>query len=251
MIQLKSAEQIEGIRKSSRILVETFRHIKKFIHAEITTKEIDKEVEKFIHSRDAIPSFKGFNGFPASTCISVNEQVVHGIPDARKLKNGEIVGVDIGVNLNGFFSDAAYTFVIGEVSDEIKKLLKVTREALYKGIEKAKAGKRLSDISNAIQEHAEANNFSVVRELVGHGVGLNVWELPQVPNYGLPGKGLKLQNGMVLALEPMINLGDYEVETEEDGWTVVTKDRKMSAHFEHTIAITDHKTEIITEGIEE
>jgi len=251
MIQLKSAEQIEGIRKSSRILVETFRHIKKFIHAEITTKEIDKEVEKFIHSRDAIPSFKGFNGFPASTCISVNEQVVHGIPDARKLKNGEIVGVDIGVNLNGFFSDAAYTFVIGEVSDEIKKLLKVTREALYKGIEKAKAGKRLSDISNAIQEHAEANNFSVVRELVGHGVGLNVWELPQVPNYGLPGKGPKLQNGMVLALEPMINLGDYEVETEEDGWTVVTKDRKMSAHFEHTIAITDHKTEIITEGIEE
>jgi len=251
MIQLKTAEQIDGIKKSSRILVETFHHIKKFVVAGVKTRDIDKEVEKFIHSKGAIPSFKGFNDFPASTCISINEQVVHGIPDSRKLEAGQIVGIDIGVNYNNFFSDAAYTFSIGKVSDEVHQLLRVTQESLYKGIEKAIVGKRLSNISNAIQKHAESFNYSVVRELVGHGVGLDVWELPQVPNYGSPGRGPKLQAGMVLALEPMINLGDHDIETEDDGWTVVTKDRKMSAHFEHTIAITDHKTEILTEGIEE
>ncbi len=249
MIQLKSAEQIEGIRESSRILVETFQYIRRFIKAGVKTIEIDREVEKFIRSKGAIPSFKGFNGFPASTCISIDEQVVHGIPGERRLEEGQIVGIDIGVNYRGYFSDAAYTFAIGEV-DEVKlKLLRVTQEALYRGIEQAKAGKRLSDISHAIQQHAEAHQFSVVRDLVGHGVGLDVWEYPQVPNYGAPGRGLKLTPGLVLALEPMVNVGTYEVETEEDGWTVVTKDRKPSAHFEHTIAITDHGTEILTEGI--
>ena len=250
MIQLKTTEQINGIKESSRILVETFHHIKKFVVAGVKTKDIDKEVERFIHSKGATPSFKGFNDFPASTCISINEQVVHGIPGSRTLEAGQIVGVDIGVNYKNYFSDAAYTFTIGKVSDEVQQLLQVARESLYKGIEKAIVGKRLSNISNAIQKHAESYNYSVVRELVGHGVGLDVWELPQVPNYGSLGKGPKLQAGMVLALEPMINLGEHDVETEDDGWTVVTKDRKMSAHFEHTIAITNDKTEILTEGIE-
>ena len=251
MIRLKTAEQIEAIRESCKILVETFHHVKKFVHEGVKTKDIDKEIEKFIHSKGGTPSFKGFNDFPASACISINEQVVHGIPGTRKLENGQIVGVDIGVNYNGYFSDAAYTFAVGKVSDEVNQLLRVTRESLYKGIENATVGNRLSNISNAIQQHAESYNYSVVRELVGHGVGLDVWELPQVPNYGSPGKGPKLQNGMVLALEPMINLGVHDVETENDGWTVVTKDRKMSAHFEHTIVITDQKTEILTEGIGE
>lgn len=251
MIQLKTAEQIESIKKSCRILVETFQHVKPFVVAGVKTKDINKEVEKFIHSKGATPSFKGFNDFPAGACISINEQVVHGIPGSRKLEDGQIVGVDIGVNLNGYFSDAAYTFAVGNISDEVRNLLQVTREALYKGIEKAEAGKRLSNISHAIQKHAESYNYSVVRELVGHGVGLDVWELPQIPNYGLPGRGPKLQAGMVVALEPMINLGDYDVETEADGWTVVTRDRKMSAHFEHTIAIMENKTEVLTEGIGE
>ena len=250
MIQLKSQEQIAGIKESSRILVDTFRYIKKFIYAGIETKEINREADRYIRSKNAVPSFMGFNGYPASICVSINEQVVHGIPDSRKLENGQIVGIDIGVNYKGYFSDAAYTFIIGTVSDKIEKLLKVTLESLYKGIEKAKIGNRLFDISHAIQKHAESHGYSVVRELVGHGVGLNVWELPQVPNYGTPARGPKLQNGMVLALEPMVNLGGYEVETENDGWTVVTKDRSMSAHFEHTIAITDHVTEILTQGIE-
>ncbi len=251
MIQLKSAEQIEGIRESSRILVETFNYIKKFIRAGIKTKEIDREVDGFIRSKNAIPSFLDFNGYPASVCISINEQVVHGIPGSKILENGQIVGIDIGVNYNGFFSDAAYTYSIGTISQEIEQLLKVTRESLHKGIEKARAGNRLSDISHAIQKHVESFDYSVVRELVGHGVGLNVWELPQVPNYGTPARGPKLQSGMVLALEPMVNIGGSDVETEKDGWTVVTKDRSLSAHFEHTIVIMDNKTEILTEGIEE
>lgn len=251
MIQLKSAEQIEGIRKSSRILVETFTHIKKFICAGIKTKKIDQEVDGFIRSKNAIPSFLDFNGYPAAVCISINEQVVHGIPGSRILEDGQIVGIDIGVNYKGFFSDAAYTYSIGTVSQEIEQLLNVTRESLHKGIDKARNGNRLSDISHAIQKHAESFDYSVVRELVGHGVGLSVWELPQVPNYGTPAKGLKLQPGMVLALEPMVNIGGAAVETENDGWTVVTKDRSLSAHFEHTIVIMDNKTEILTQGIED
>jgi len=175
--------------------------------------------------------------------------VVHGIPGNRKLEEGQIVGIDIGVNYRGYYSDAAYTFAVGQIDDERRRLLRVTLEALYRGIEQAKAGRRLSDISHAIQRHAESNGFSVVRELVGHGVGYDVWEYPQVPNYGKPGRGPKLQPGMVLALEPMVNMGTYEVETEADGWTVVTKDGKPSAHFEHTIAITENGTEILTEGI--
>jgi methionyl aminopeptidase len=249
MIKLKSPDDIEKIRESSRILVATFEYIRPMIRPGVRTKEIDREVENFIRSKRAVPSFKGFRGYPASTCISINEQVVHGIPGNRKLEEGQIVGIDIGVNYRGYYSDAAYTFAVGQIDDERRRLLRVTLEALYRGIEQAKAGRRLSDISHAIQRHAESNGFSVVRELVGHGVGYDVWEYPQVPNYGKPGRGPKLQPGMVLALEPMVNMGTYEVETEADGWTVVTKDGKPSAHFEHTIAITENGTEILTEGI--
>ncbi len=251
MIQIKSKIQVDRIRESCRILVETFKVIGRNIKAGVKLIEIDKEIENFILSKKAVPSFKGFNGFPGSACISVNEEIVHGIPDKRVLKNGQIVGIDIGVNYDGYFSDAAYTFKIGEVEPEIDKLLKVTKESLYLGIKEAKCGKRLSNISHAIQKHGEANQLSVVRELVGHGVGLDVWELPQIPNYGNPGKGLKLREGMVLAIEPMFNLGTFDIETKKDGWTVVTKDRKPSAHFEHTIVIDKDETQILTEGIGE
>ena len=249
MIQLKSAKQIEGIRKSSRILVETFQFIKELIKAGIKAIEIDREAEEFIRSKKAMPSFKGFRGFPGSVCISIDEEIVHGIPDSRELKKGQIVGIDIGVKYDGFFSDAAYTFMISDVDPQIERLVRTTRESLYKGIEAAHYGNRLTDISSAIQSHAEANDFHVVRELVGHGVGLDVWELPQVPNYGAAGKGPKLRPGIVLAIEPMLNIGTHAIETQEDGWTVVTKDRKPSAHFEHTIAITNNEAEILTEGI--
>lgn len=249
MIRLKSTEQIEGIRASSKILVETFQFIRKFVTAGTKTIDIDGEVERFIRSRDAVPSFKGFNGFPGSVCISIDEEIVHGIPGQRRLENGQIVGIDIGVNYRGYFSDAAYTFAIGEIEAETEKLLRITEESLQMGIQAARRGKRLSDISHAIQEHAEKHEFAVVRELVGHGVGLDVWELPQVPNYGQPGKGPKLQAGMVLALEPMLNLGTPEIETKEDGWTVVTKDGKLSAHFEHTVAIMEKETQVLTLGI--
>jgi len=251
MIQIKSKKQVDRIRESSRILVETFKFIEKNIKAGVKLIEIDKEIESFIRSKKAVPSFKDFNGFPGSVCISVDEEIVHGIPDKRVLKNGQIVGIDIGVNYEGYFSDAAYTFKIGEVEPEIDKLLKVTKESLYLGIKEARCGERLSNISHAIQKHGESNQLSVVRELVGHGVGLDVWELPQIPNYGNPGKGPKLREGMVLAIEPMFNLGTFDIETKNDGWTVVTKDRKQSAHFEHTIVIDKDETQILTEGIGE
>ncbi|MCH8125977.1 type I methionyl aminopeptidase [candidate division KSB1 bacterium] len=251
MIQIKSKKQVDRIRESSRILVDTFKFIEKNIKAGVKLIEIDKEIESFIRSKKAVPSFKDFNGFPGSVCISVDEEIVHGIPDKRVLKNGQIVGIDIGVNYAGYFSDAAFTFKIGEVEPEIDKLLKVTKESLYLGIKEARCGERLSNISHAIQKHGESNQLSVVRELVGHGVGLDVWELPQIPNYGNPGKGPKLREGMVLAIEPMFNLGTFDIETKNDGWTVVTKDRKPSAHFEHTIVIDKDETQILTEGIGE
>ena len=251
MIQIKSKKQVDRIRESSRILVDTFKFIEKNIKAGVKLIEIDKEIESFIRSKKAVPSFKDFNGFPGSVCISVDEEIVHRIPDKSVLKIGQIVGIDIGVNYAGYFSDAAFTFKIGEVEPEIDKLLKVTKESLYLGIKEARCGERLSNISHAIQKHGESNQLSVVRELVGHGVGLDVWELPQIPNYGNPGKGPKLREGMVLAIEPMFNLGTFDIETKNDGWTVVTKDRKPSAHFEHTIVIDKDETQILTEGIGE
>jgi len=248
MIIIKSPREIEQIRKSSKILIETFRLVDNIIEAGIETKKIDNEVEKFIRSHGAKPAFKGYRGFPASACISIDEQVVHGIPNKRKLVSGQIVGVDIGVEYNNYFSDAAKTYVIGEIPASIQKLIDTTKEALNRGIQQAKVGNRLSDISYAVQKIVEASGFSVVRDLVGHGVGKDLHEDPQIPNYGKPNHGPRLKEGMVLAIEPMVNMGVHKVIFEEDEWTVKTADGLPSAHFEHTIAITNNGVEILTFG---
>jgi len=249
MIYLKSDHEIEIIRQACQILVKTFREVEKILRPGIATKEIERLVEEFIRSQGARPSFRGFQGYPASVCISIESEVVHGIPGNRRLREGEIVGIDIGVEFNGYYGDAAKTYAIGNISPRKRLLLKATREALWKGIEQAHIGNRISDISHAIQKHVERYGFSVVRELVGHGVGRDVWEEPQIPNFGEPGKGPKIQKGMVLAIEPMVNMGSFEVETLEDGWTVRTADGLPSAHFEHTVAITSEGPVVLTEGI--
>jgi len=248
MIIIKSPREIEQIRKSSKILIETFRLVDSLIETGIETKKIDKEVEKFIRSHGAKPAFKGYHGFPASACISIDEQVVHGIPDKRKLISGQIVGIDIGVEYNNYFSDAAKTYVIGNIPASTQKLIDTTKEALNRGIQQVRVGNRLSDISHAIQKHVEAANFSVVRDLVGHGVGKDLHEDPQIPNYGRPNCGPRLKEGMVLAIEPMVNMGGYKVRFEKDKWTVKTADGLPSAHFEHTIAITNNGFDILTKG---
>jgi methionyl aminopeptidase len=249
MIIIKSPREIELIRKSCRIVVDTFKYIEKIIRPGIETIEIDRQVEKFIRSRSAEPAFKGYRGFPASVCISIDDEVVHGIPDKRKLKAGHIVSVDIGVEFQHYFGDGARTFFIGDIPDRTRKLLRITREALYKGIDAAVVGNRLSDISHSIQSHVEQAGFSVVRDLVGHGVGRKLHEEPQIPNYGPPHQGPRLKPGMVLAIEPMVNMGAYEVSFDDDRWTVRTIDGQPSAHFEHTIAITENGVDILTDGL--
>ncbi len=250
MIIIKSLREIELIRNSCRIVVETFNYIEKIIGPGIETREIDRDVEKFIRSRGAKPAFKGYRGFPASACISVDDEVVHGVPSKRKLKPGQIVSIDIGVEYQNYFGDGAKTFIIGDIPKRIQKLLRVTKEALCKGIDAAKAGNRLSDISHTIQTYVEWAGFSVVRDLVGHGVGRKLHEDPQIPNYGPPNQGPRLKAGMVLAIEPMVNMGDYEVFFDDDDkWTVRTVDGLPSAHFEHTIAITDDGADILTDGL--
>jgi methionyl aminopeptidase len=247
MIYIKSPDEIERIRESNQIVSETLNFIKIFIKPGITTGEIDKEIENFILRKKAKPAFKGLYGFPASACISVQEEVVHGIPSfKRKLKEGEIVGVDIGVELGGFFGDAAYTFKVGSVGKNTKKLLLVTEKSLYLGIEQMVANHTVGDIGNAIQMHVEKNDFSVVRDLVGHGVGRKPHEDPQVPNYGQSGTGVKLRTGMVLAIEPMVNTGSHEVYFADDEWTVKTSDGLPSAHFEHSVAITNNGPDILS-----
>lgn len=246
MIILRSAREIELIRKSCRLVVKTFQIVQEMIRADITTLEIDREIEKFIKSQKGYPAFKGFHDYPANSCISVDDEVVHGIPGKRVLKFGEIVGVDIGVALDGYYGDAARTYAIGEVSPEKKRLMDVTYAALYDGIAQARPGNRLSDISHAIQTTVETAGFSVVRELVGHGIGRSLHEEPQIPNYGKPHHGPRLKPGMVFAIEPMVNMGRADVITDEDDWTVKTKDGFPSAHFEHTIVITDSEPEILT-----
>jgi methionyl aminopeptidase len=212
----------------------------------IETVEIDRAVEALIRSRGATPSFKGYYGYPASTCISINEQVVHGIPGKQQLREGDIVGVDIGAYLNHFHGDGARTFAVGAASKEAEKLMRVTRECLEMGIEQAKAGNRVGDIGAAVQRHAESNGYGVVRSLCGHGIGNALHEDPQVPNYGQPGTGAKLRPGMVIAIEPMINEGTHEVYTLDDEWTVVTSDHSLSAHYEHTVAITEEGPVVLT-----
>jgi len=246
MIILKSEREINYLRDAGRIVAETLVEVKKAAKPGVTTLDLDRIAEEYIKGHGAIPAFKGYHGFQGNICSSINEEVVHGIPGLRKLKSGDNVSIDIGAVINGYNGDAAITVPVGEVDAQVQKLLDVTEESLYKGIEQAIIGNRLSDISHAVQVHAEQHGFGVVRDYVGHGIGRSMHEDPQVPNYGDPGRGPRLKAGMTLAIEPMVNLGTYEVKTLDDGWTVVTLDGKRSAHFEHSIAITDGKPEILT-----
>jgi methionyl aminopeptidase len=246
MIILKSEREINYLRDAGKIVAETLDEVKKAAKPGVTTLDLDRIAEEYIKGHGAIPAFKGYHGFQGNICSSINEEVVHGIPGLRKLKSGDNVSIDIGAVINGYNGDAAITVPVGEVDAEVQKLLDVTEESLYKGIEQAIIGNRLSDISHAVQVHAEQHGFGVVRDYVGHGIGRSMHEDPQVPNYGDPGRGPRLKAGMTLAIEPMVNLGTYEVKTLDDGWTVVTLDGKRSAHFEHSIAITDGKPEILT-----
>jgi len=252
-IYYKTESDIQKIRESSLIVSETLAEVGKAIKPGITTAELDKIAESYILSRGAKPAFKGYKGFPATLCVSVNAQVVHGIPGKYALKEGDIVSVDCGVVKDNYFGDSAYTFRVGKISEEVANLLRVTKESLYRGIEAAVEGNRMGDLSSAIEAHAVEHKYGVVRELVGHGIGRNLHEAPDVPNYGRKGNGIKLQRGLVIAIEPMINMGKKEVKQEEDGWTITTKDGKPSAHFEHTVAIGNGKAEILTtfENIEQ
>jgi methionyl aminopeptidase len=240
MIHYKSAEEIELIRISSLMVSRAHAAVVPFIKPGVSTSKLDAVAEEFIRDNGGIPAFKGYRGFPATLCISVNEEVVHGIPSERVVKEGDVLSVDCGVKKDGFFGDSAFTYPIGEVSTEVRHLLKTTLESLYKGIDAARVGNRMGDISYAIQYHTEKlNGYGVVRELIGHGVGKSLHEEPDVPNYGRRGNGLKLQRGLVIAIEPMINMGTHRVKQLRDGWTIVTADGKPSAHFEHTVAVTE------------
>ncbi len=252
MIYLKTKREIELIRESSRIVAEVLKLVGAQVKPGVTTLALDKLAEDYIRSFGGVPAFKGYgsqkdNLYPATLCTSVDAEVVHGIPSKRVLKDGEIVSIDVGVKKSGYFGDGAWSFPVGEVSPEKQHLLDVTRESLCRGIEKAVVGNRVHDISYAVQSYVEANGFSVVRELVGHGVGKELHEPPNVPNFGKPGTGPELKVGMTLAIEPMVNFGSYQVLMQPDGWTVVTKDGLPSAHFEHTVAILDGKAEILTQ----
>lgn len=246
MIFYKTEEEIEIIRESAQILGKAHGEVAKSVRPGIKTKDLDKIAEEYIRDHGATASFKGYNGFPATLCISVNENVVHGFPGEYELRDGDIISIDCGVFYKGFHSDSAYTYPVGEVSPETLSLLKTTKESLYVGIEEARFGNRIGDIAFAIQKYVEDRGYTVVRELVGHGLGRNLHEGPEVPNYGKRGRGPKLNEGLVIAIEPMINLGARNIVQENDGWTIRTKDRKPSAHFEHTVAIFKDRTEILT-----
>lgn len=246
MIYLKTEEEINLIKVSAKLLGKAHAEVATWVKPGVTTGKLDAVAEEYIRDNGGIPSFKGFNKFPASLCISVNEVVVHGIPGGYVLKEGDIVSIDCGVKLNGYHSDSAYTYPVGEVSKEVMNLLTATKKSLYKGIEQAVDGLRIGDIGHAVQSYVEDRGYTVVRELVGHGVGRDLHEAPEVPNYGKRGKGIRLREGMVLAIEPMINLGTKAVVQERDGWTIRTNDRKYSAHFEHTVVVRKGKAEILT-----
>lgn len=251
MIYIKTKKEIDFIKESCRIVAETLQLVKSNIKPGVTTLELDRIAEDYIRSNDAVPAFKGYRQgplipFPGSICASIDEEVVHGIPGNRQLKEGEIITIDIGVLKNNYYGDAALSVPVGTISTEKKKLLEVTEKSLHLGIDQAIAGNRVHDISNAVQQYVEANGFSVVRELCGHGVGKFLHEDPSVPNFGKKGTGAKLKNGMTLAIEPMVNLGKYYVKTKPDGWTVVTEDGSPSAHYEHTILINNNTPEILT-----
>lgn len=246
MIVLKSIEEIAIMRDANRIVAEVMEHLRNMIQPGISTIEMDREAEALILKKGGKPAFKGYLGYEHTLCTSINAEVVHGIPGKFTLKEGDIISIDCGVYYRGFYGDHAWTFPVGNVDEESKKLMKVARESLYEGIEKAKVGNRLYDISAAIQEHVEKEGYSVVQDYVGHGIGRKLHEEPQVPNFGEAGTGIKIRPGLVLALEPMVNMGTWEVTLLPDEWTVVTKDGKRSAHFEHSIAITEEGAEILS-----
>ncbi|MCP9442492.1 MAG: type I methionyl aminopeptidase [Nitrospira sp.] len=237
MIILKTPAEIEIMAQASRVVAEVLQVVERAVSPGISTEELDQIAEKEIRARGAIPAFKGYRNYPKTLCVSVNEQVVHGIPSKRKLKEGDIVGLDLGAIVGGFYGDSAVTVAVGRVSEDVLRLIKVTEQALYLGIEQAVVGNRISDISHAVQRHVESAGYSVVTEFVGHGIGRQLHEEPQVPNYGKPGQGPRLQSGMVLAIEPMVNMGGSAVRILDDRWTAVTVDGSLSAHFEHTIAV--------------
>lgn len=251
MILIKSKKEIDLIRESCQIVAETLQLVKRAVRPGVTTLELDKIAEDYVRSNDGIPAFKGYSqagsfSFPGTICSSIDDEVVHGIPGERALKEGEIISIDVGVKKNGYFGDAALTVAVGNISDSKANLMKITEESLYLGIKEAVEGNRLGNISYAVQSHCEAHGYGVVRDLCGHGVGKKLHEDPSIPNFGRRDQGPVLRNGMTLAIEPMINMGTYEVKVARDGWTVLTKDGQPSAHFEHTIAIIDGKAEILT-----
>ena len=247
MIYLKTNEEIELLRENNILVSQALAEVAKHIKPGVTTKELDRIAEDFIRSHGAIPSFLGYEGYPASACISVNEQVVHGIPSDYVIKEGDIVSVDLGTFMKGFNGDSAYTFAVGAIADDVRQLLEVTKEALYKGTAQAKAGNRVGDISAAVQEYAESFGYGVVRELEGHGLGRKMHEAPGVPNYGMRGRGPLLKEGMVICIEPMITMGNRAIVFERDGWTVRTRDRKPAAHFEFAVAIRKDGPDVLTD----
>ncbi len=246
MIPLKSEIDLSLMRASGKILSGVMRELRKCVLVNVTTSELDSIAGKLISKENAIAAFKGYKGFPANICASVNEEIVHGIPSERKLKEGDILSLDLGVIYQGYFSDSAITVAVGKIDGKVKKLIEVTRNALIEGVKQAKSSNRISDISCAIQNYVEKNGFSIVRQFVGHGIGKNLHEEPEIPNFGQPHRGEVIKPGMVLAIEPMVNMGGWESEILDNGWTAVTRDRSLSAHFEHTVAITEKGPEIIT-----
>jgi methionyl aminopeptidase len=244
-------EEISTIRKSNQIVAKILTELGKIITPGVQTKELDEYAELRVKEMNAIPAFKDYRGYPASLCTSINEEIVHGIPSSRCLRDGDIISLDFGVLYEGYYGDAAVTYPVGEITPKAKKLIKAAEESFYKGMEQMKPGKRISDISFAIQSHVESQGFSVIRAFVGHGIGLSLHEEPQVPNFGSPGRGPKLKSGMVLAIEPMIAMGDWDVEILDDNWTAITRDRSLSAHYEHTVAITQKGPEILSLSDEE
>ncbi|MGE5577670.1 MAG: type I methionyl aminopeptidase [Syntrophothermus sp.] len=246
MITIKSDMELRHMRRAGRLVALALEKVAEAVKPGVTTGDLDRLLEEFIISQGAIPAFKGYNGFPASICASVDDEVVHGIPGKRVLKEGQIISIDVGAIVEGFYGDAAETFPVGKISPEAQRLIDVTRQSLKEGIAFAVEGNRLSDISHAIQSYVEANGFSVVRDFVGHGIGREMHESPQIPNFGRPGHGPRLKPGMTLAIEPMVNAGGFEVITDPDNWTVRTRDGSFSAHFEHTVAVTENGPEILT-----
>lgn len=246
MISLKSEKDLEMLKISGKILAKIFKQIQEFISPRITTAEINRLAEELTNKERVLPAFKNYKGYPASICTSINEEIVHGVPGERILEEGDIISLDLGINYEGYFSDAAVTLAVGKIVFEKRKLIEVTKDALYLGIKQAKAGNQLSDISYSIQNYVERNGFSVVRQFVGHGIGNDLHEEPEIPNFGRPHQGPILKSGMVFAIEPMVNMGSWESEIIDNGWTAVTKDRLPSAHFEHTVAITENGPQILT-----